>query len=303
MAKRKELIEPTVDKLRKFGAEPLTRWLIAAAKDRGTVTYGHAKRRLEKECGFSTIFSAMMGHPAGAAMDAVLAVDGDAPLLNVLLVQQEDGMPGRGAGYYLDQHFNINGLAHKNARKQRRDEWRTCFERAAAEVYDYPNWDGLYKTVYGRAYRPDTQATQRKSGKDGSEKDGLPRGRGGEGKNHKALRLWVQKNPATLLPRLGRVRAETEVELLSGDRVDAVYYAVGKTVAIEVKSRDSNDLDLQRGIYQCVKYRAVLGVMDARQEAPVEAVLVTETPLPGDLSSLARRLGIRYIEVPPNRQI
>ena len=29
-------------------------------------------------------------------------------------------------------------------------------------------------------------------------------------------------------------------------------------LAIEVKSRDSNWNDLRRGIYQCIKYRAVL---------------------------------------------
>ena len=43
---------------------------------------------------------------------------------------------------------------------------------------------------------------------------------GGEGPNHKALREWVQEHPECIDKRLRDVDAETEGELLSGDRVD-----------------------------------------------------------------------------------
>ena len=84
---------------------------------------------------------------------------------------------------------------------------------------------------------------------------------------------------------------------LSGDRVDVVSYARDRTVAIEVKSRDSNWADLRRGVYQCVKYRAVLAAQDIRRNPIVETWLVTESPLPGDLKALARRLGVRTRQV------
>ena len=67
----------------------------------------------------------------------------------------------------------------------------------------------------------------------------------------------------------------------------------GGTVAIEIKSKDSDWADLRRGVYQCVKYRAVLAAQDIRRDPRVECWLVTEIPLPGDLKSLARRLGVR----------
>ena len=88
------------------------------------------------------------------------------------------------------------------------------------------------------------------------------------------------------------VRTETEVDLLSGDRVDVVLYCERKTVAIEVKSRKSNEADLCRGVYQCVKYKAVLSAQDDR--LPVESWLVTETGLDGDLKGLAKKLGIKH---------
>ena len=73
----------------------------------------------------------------------------------------------------------------------------------------------------------------------------MHRGRGGEGENHKTLRLWVRDNPYLVVEKLDDVRAETEVEILSGDRVDVVYYTERKIVVIEVKSEDSIWHDLR----------------------------------------------------------
>ena len=70
-------------------------------------------------------------------------------------------------------------------------------------------------------------------------------------------------------------------------------YAAARTVAIEVKSRDSDWADLRRGVYQCVKYRAVIAAQDIRRKPVVECWLVTEEPLPSDLKTLTRLLGVR----------
>lgn len=51
-------------------------------------------------------------------------------------------------------------------------------------------------------------------------------------------------------------RSETEFNLNSGDRVDAVYHLPSQTVVVEVKSRISNLVDLRRGAFQCIKYQA-----------------------------------------------
>ena len=102
----------------------------------------------------------------------------------------------------------------------------------------------------------------------------------------------MKDNPEGIDRSFRSVRAETEVELLSGDRVDVVLYGERKTVAIEVKSKDSNWADLQRGIYQCVKYKAVLSAQDDR--LPVESWLITETNLDGDLKGLAKKLGVKH---------
>lgn len=132
----------------------------------------------------------------------------------------------------------------------------------------------------------------------GAERDGIRHERRGEGSNHKTLRLWIAKNPRRVRRAYVNFETDTEVVLESADRVNVVYYGPTSTVVIEVKSLDSNDEDLRRGIFQCIKYRAVMEVMDMRSNAQVIPMLVTQTPLPVDLAALARRHGIRHFKAP-----
>ena len=150
----RNMIKPTADNLRsKVATEPLTRWLISAAKQRTTLTYGEGKRRLEVECGFKTIFSMKMGIVVGAVMDKILERKPSAPLLNVLLVRGDTRQPGGGAREYLAEHFpKKKWLREKGAHKNYPDLWKRIVEQAAREVYAFPHWDDLYKRVSGRNY-------------------------------------------------------------------------------------------------------------------------------------------------------
>ena len=111
-------MRPTKKNLKRHAAKPLTRWLIRAANDRSFVTYGPAKRRLETEAGFTTIFSAHMGVPAGELMYRIQDIMPDCPLLNVLLVQQGDKMPSEGAGPFMADYLADPRLADPEFRSQ-----------------------------------------------------------------------------------------------------------------------------------------------------------------------------------------
>ena len=287
------VIQPSNENLTSERAtQPLTAWLIHAAKAQRAMTYTDAKRRLENECGFGVIFTVAVGKVAGAAMNRLLECDSNVPLLNVLLVRSDTGLPGSGAvGYLAKRYPNKRWLRKPNAHKD--DRWRPLIEEEAARVYAYPHWDELYRKAYrSRLPAPDDDPK-------GKEKDGTGHGRGGEGPNHRALRLRVLRNPSLVRRGLRRQATNTEVELLSGDRVDVVSITDDRTVAIEIKSRDSNWADLRRGVYQCVKYRAVMKAQDIRRNANVESWLVTETPLPDELKKLARRLGVHTKAISP----
>lgn len=126
-------------------------------------------------------------------------------------------------------------------------------------------------------------------------------GGGGESPYHEALRLWVKDNPASILPQFAKARTSTEVPLLSGDRVDDVFTLKDRVAVIEVKSWISNNDDVQRGIYQCIKYRSVMQAMKHGKGVTVEAVLVTERPLKKRHRDLLTLHKITHFQAPKDR--
>ena len=101
------------------------------------------------------------------------------------------------------------------------------------------------------------------------------------------------KHPERIPARFQDAQTKTEEDLLSGDRVDVVYCTDDEILAIDVKSRVSSWKDLQDGIYQCLKYRAVLEAQDRGRRA-VQTLLVTESGLPSDLTRLAKELSVPH---------
>lgn len=307
MAKKRARYAATNENLLEHALAPTMRWLIATALDGATMTYGQVKRRLEDEASFSTVFATRIGLVAGDLMNRIQTVDPNAPLINVLVVNQQDRMPSKGAGSYMANRFRNSMLASKGYKQRHPAKWREYFERAAAEVYAYSpaKWSALYARVFGGSFPQAGIEAERNRRHEGNEDDfgsGTHKyGPGGEGKHHRALRLWVTANPALVRRGFAAARTETEFCLDSGDRIDAVYHLVDRTIVLEVKSRISNEVDLRRGVYQCIKYRAVKEAMDGREQVPVEAFLVTETKLPGEIAALLRRHDIRHFLAPISR--
>ena len=64
---------------------------------------------------------------------------------------------------------------------------------------------------------------------------------------------------------------------------------------------DSSWGDLQRGIYQCVKYRAVVEAQEKEDKSSrwVRVLLVTESSLPEALDRTAKRLNVPHLQVAP----
>ena len=273
--------------------KPMARWLIGAALRSTTLTYGEARTRLETECGFSRLSRASRaGWAAGALQSAIHEHDPSAPLLNVLLVRKGTGLPGSGAREFLaDRYPDEPRLAEEDTDEAYPDLWAHYVRRATDEAHRYHAWEALYEQLFG-PYVPDPfYAPRRRIGGGG----------GGEGPAHKALREWVRKHPKCIHKRFRHVDAKTEVDLLSGDRVDVVYWAPREVVVIEVKSRISDFDDFQRGVFQCVKYRAVMEAQEQEEQSGrrVRTFLVTETPLPAHLARTAKRLHVPHLQVAP----
>ncbi len=207
---------------------PAMRWLIAVALDGPTMTYGELKKRLEDKAGFSPIFATRIGFVAGMLMETIQEVAPDAPLINVLVVNQVDRQPSEGAGVFMARRFGERRLHREDAKQQYPQLWEETFKRAAGEVYSYTEveWSALFERVFGTPLDTQKIESDRDQRHKGTEEDGVSVGRkygyGGEGPFHKSLRLWVKDNPGAIKAAFADASTEHEVERDSGHRVDGI---------------------------------------------------------------------------------
>lgn len=121
---------------------------------------------------------------------------------------------------------------------------------------------------------------------------------GGEGEEHKALKEYICQHPDCLGYK-DVVESKTEHILPSGDRLD-VYFELsdGTHVAIEIKPSISPDQDIIRGIFQCVKYYAVMDALRTIECADYEikVALVSACALSLQNKILAEELKVKYLD-------
>ena len=106
-----------------------------------------------------------------------------------------------------------------------------------------------------------------------------------------------------LLGYTGHSEAIEEFPLSSGDKIDVVFKDKETIFAFEAKSIRSNEEDLMRGVFQCVKYKNVLEAeikVGLRDSKKVVCSLVTESDLPKDLKKYCEQLGIKHYKVNVN---
>jgi hypothetical protein len=294
-SKAKRAFEFTQAELDRDGQKPAMAFLLYALDlGRRYVTYKEVARHLNRTLKLTNVNHHHIGSVVDAMMHRITRFDPDVPLLNALVVRRGEKQPGAGIDDYLVKRYGLAGVPSGDARVRE-------VERAVNEVRVYPDWRRLYARAYGQPYEAVPQLEgfdDDGQGDNPKYRDGRPRK---EGPEHKRLKKHVRDHPDCLGLGLADPKAENEVGLPSGDRLDVEIVDGPRRIGVEVKSIRSNDDDLRRGVFQCVKYRAVMdaeaGLIDG---LPCEVYLVTERPLPGPLADLARRLDVRQKLVPIN---
>ena len=224
-----------------------------------------------------------IGHTLGCiecVMTALREKTGEPiPMLNAL-VHGKDGLPSDGFKFVYPDYDNYPS------------EVKTALVQAEnKKAVEYQHWDAVLKALCLKpsAINSLKDETVIRSGKHYGT---------GEGPRHKKLKEYIYAHPESLGIR-NVTRKEMEYFLLSGDRLD-VYFEQkdGLRVAVEVKSAISPDDDILRGLYQCIKYKAV---MDAESKAHGEfsdcrAILVMEGALSISNQQVKDSLGVFVIE-------
>jgi hypothetical protein len=205
------------------------------------------------------------------------------PPLECLVVNKLTKLPGRGIAKFF---ANPDGfLKSSNAEKEQ------LLEMSLAKVFTFSQWDELLSELGLRPVQTPVivlQGTNRSGGMGG----------GGESDLHRNLKTYVAKHPEVVgLPR-SAAPGRIEVELRSGDQIDVLFDVGRLRVGVEVKGPESDINDIQRGLFQCVKYKAVIEAEQKMQQIAVraDAILVLGSGLPPALLGLKHLLGVEVVE-------
>lgn len=251
--------------------------LIQRAKAGRVITYKELAEELEQHHGLESKARKTLYGPAVGAVGFALQALGKRwkekiPPLNLIVVQASTGLPGKGADEVAHYYFDDGGAGMARNRK-------AYIDAAMQAVFDYgAKWDRVAQALGAEILEPETENPN-----DGEPIE-LPRLAGAyrpESKEHKALKAWVSGRP-DLFEDYGDFRkGATEHPLSSGDSLDVYFSNRREGLAVEVKASHASDAELMRGIYQCIKYRAVLRAerIALRKPALCDAVLVSTRPL------------------------
>ncbi|MFT3961630.1 hypothetical protein [Propionivibrio sp.] len=202
------------------------------------------------------------------------------PPIQCLVVNKATGFPGEGIGWFDIKMDDFSSLPLK----RRREVVQTQLQR----VYDYPLWCNLLSEL---------DLTPVETNFTGAVRAASSYRGGGESVEHRKLKEFVAANPLVVGLPASTSKGETEVPLPSGDCLDVSFQAKSLWVAVEVKSAISSEADITRGIFQCVKYRAVLdaALLAERRPQNSRAILVLGGSMPSDLLPLANLLGVEFV--------
>jgi len=203
------------------------------------------------------------------------------PPIQCLVVNKATGMPGEGIGWFLIKKEDFGALPLRRRRE--------IVQAELQEIYAYPHWREVLSELKLIPARTDFSHEVAKASKAFG---------GGESPEHKRLKEFVAKNPTAIgLSQTTQV-GQTEYRLPSGDCLDISFRSSKGWVAAEVKSRISDEADLVRGVFQCVKYQAILDavLLSESKAFDVRAILVLEDKLPESLQPLCNLLGVEVVD-------
>lgn len=225
-----------------------------------------------------------LNYPLGCIGDALNELSKewgrDIPHIQAIVRNRQTDLPGPGFDGFLEQQ------GHSWSSAQER---RALIQTYWAAIANYPYWDQVLADLGLEPTPVSLDATIAAASKLGV---------GGEGEEHKALKEYVRDNPFVVGLGYGTAKGVAEFPLPSGDKVDVLFNREHLIFAVEVKPAHSSEADLTRGLFQCVKYQAVL-VAKARYDhdrREIKVCLLLGGELPEKLIPLRNLLDVQVLE-------
>jgi hypothetical protein len=245
------------------------------------ITYGELAKKIDyPEPHIGNLFGSNIGKTLGVMGHLFdnFVVDGqNVPLIQALVVGQANKLPSDGLKEFDTTYPNLSN-------EKKRDFVYAEYEK----IFDFGSrWEQVLEKLkikpYDNIELPDVK-----------KKQGLYNPYGGEGSpEHVALRDFIANNPSVIGLNTDK-KGVTEYPLKSGDKIDVVFELENEIIGVEVKSRRSGIDDLERGLFQCVKYAAVLEAEKklGGRNTSIRCMLVIEDSLTNQLSRTQKILNV-----------
>lgn len=231
-----------------------------------------------------------LNYVLGAIGDAINTIsddwDEEIPPIQCLVINKSKGLPGEGfLGFLSDTRGYLN--ANKSKRK-------SIIREVLSEVFMYENWEEVLSEL---SLEPITWITEQTE-EIVNRLRGKRYGSGGEGEEHKAFKEKIYENPSLIDIKGQLIGKELEYEFLSKDRIDILFKGKKEWIGVEVKSRISDSEDILRGLFQVIKYEALIKAEQIITgiEPEFRCVLALESTLPRELVSIVNQLGVEVYE-------
>ena len=215
----------------------------------------------------------------GQALESLSREPGwkEVPPIQCLVVNKQTGLPGEGIWWFKWED---------DFRKWPRRKQRAQVETELQEIYHYPKWLEVLETL-GLPVDYSEVMSQ-----------AVSIHRGGESERHRRLKEYTRAHPEILQVAADAEAEKDEFLLPSGDSLDVLFRNGSDWTAVEVKSAISSTSDVYRGMFQCVKYQAVIEAYQGTHDLPrsVRVILVLEGMFPTKLDDIRQKLGIEVID-------
>ena len=223
------------------------------------------------------------GHPAGTIGDAceayVVETGVRVPPINLMVVNKSTRVPGRGAHGYF-RRFCSDFLGRDvNPDQLSITKQRALIDCAQEKIFDFPSWGDVLTACGLEESKPPRSKPKRRRPRPSGWNTGP------ESDEHRRLKQLVADGPALVGLKTDENGAQ-EHPLWSGDRLDVYFKRAA--VGVEVKTANAGFDEIHRGIFQCVKYKAVLRAQQIhdRRIPTADCLLALGGTLPEELQEI-----------------
>jgi hypothetical protein len=254
-------------------------FLVKQAQIGKTILYSELAKLIDIENPRS--FNFILGYIGEAIQELEKIHKIEIPKIQCIVINKNDGLPGAGVGWFLPQKENFNKL--------NKDQKRNFLDRQLFEIYNFKKWNWVLECFGLEQINVDIR--------DQLDDIKLSGYGGGESKEHKDFKEYIEKHPKEIGITESIINTKIEYNLASGDEIDVLFNIGNKLIGVEVKSKKSDENDILRGLFQCVKYKAVLRAEQiVSNNIESDCLLVIEGRLNEKQRNIAFLLNVEVIE-------